>query len=139
MIIAASTIRKRLIQVIAPAVAPVKVYSVMPPRNESLFVMLSDSNEQALDEKRAFISDGTIIIQVVQKFTGRDGQLDTVNTLAQQIINAVTPNRVATFGIVDGIHIFSQRFEVANEILFEGDGGRTAVKQLRFRYMIQST
>jgi hypothetical protein len=80
-----------------------------------------------------------IRIAVVEKFLGRDGDFDQVNNLANTIIQAVTPDRLSTFGNVGGINIFSLRFESNSETMFETDSGRIAVKNLRLKYFVQST
>ena len=139
MINSGTAIRTAIISAIKPLVAPVPVYSIMPPDNVLKYILIQNMTENALDEKRAFLNEGFISISIVEKFLGRDGDFDQINTLADTVINAITPNRLATFGIVDGINIFSLRFESNTETLFETEPGRTALKSLRLRYFVQST
>lgn len=139
MINSGTQIRTAIISAIKPLLTPVPVYSIMPPQSVLKYVLVQNMTENALDEKRAFLNEGFISISIVEKFTGRDGDFDQINTLADTIINAITPDRLATFGIVDGINIFSLRFESNTETLFDTEPGRTAVKSLRLRYFVQST
>lgn len=139
MINSGTQIRTAIISAIKPLLTPVSVYSIMPPQSVLKYVLVQNMTENALDEKRAFLNEGFISISIVEKFTGRDGDFDQINTLADTIINAITPDRLATFGIVDGINIFSLRFESNTETLFDTEPGRTAVKSLRLRYFVQST
>lgn len=139
MINSGTAIRTAIISTIKPLVASVPVYSIMPPDNVLKYILIQNMTENALDEKRAFLNEGFISISIVEKFLGLDGDFDQINTLADTVINAITPNRLATFGNVDGINIFSLRFESNTETLFETEPGRTAVKSLRLRYFVQST
>jgi hypothetical protein len=139
MINSGTAIRTAIISEIKTLVAPVPVYSIMPPDNVLKYILIQNMTENALDEKRAFLNEGFISISIVEKFLGRDGDFDQINTLADTVINAITPDRLSTFGIVDGINIFSLRFESNTESLFETEPGRTAVKSLRLRYFVQST
>jgi hypothetical protein len=139
MINSGTAIRTAIISEIKTLVAPVPVYSIMPPDNVLKYILIQNMTENALDEKRAFLNEVFISISIVEKFLGRDGDFDQINTLADTVINAITPDRLSTFGIVDGINIFSLRFESNTESLFETEPGRTAVKSLRLRYFVQST
>lgn len=139
MINSGTQIRTAIISAIKTLVAPVPVYSIMPPDNVLKYILIQNMTENALDEKRAFLNEGFISISIVEKFLGRDGDFDQINTLADTVINAITPNRLSTFGNVGGINIFSLRFESNTETLFETEPGRTAVKSLRLKYFVQST
>ena len=139
MINSGTQIRTEIISAIKTLVAPVPVYSIMPPDSDMKYILVQNMTENALDEKRAFLNQGFISISIVEKFTGRDGDFDAINDLADTIINAITPNRLATFGNVEGINIFSLRFESNTESLFETSPGRTAIKSLRLAYFVQST
>jgi hypothetical protein len=139
MINSGTQIRTAIISAIKNLVAPVPVYSIMPPDNVLKYILIQNMAENALDEKRAFLNEGFISITIVEKFLGRDGDFDQVNNIANTVINAITPNRLSTFGNVGGINIFSLRFETNTETLFETEPGRTAVKSLRLKYFVQST
>lgn len=139
MINSGTQIRTAIISTIQPLLGSVPVYSIMPPDAVLKYVLVQNMTENALDEKRRFLNEGFISISIVEKFTGRDGDFDQINTIADTIINAITPNRLSTFGNVDGINIFSLRFESNTESLFETTPGRTAVKSLRIKYFAQST
>lgn len=139
MINSGTQIRTAIISTIQPLLGSVPVYSIMPPDSVLKYVLVQNMTENALDEKRRFLNEGFISISIVEKFTGRDGDFDQINTIADTIINAITPNRLSTFGNVDGINIFSLRFESNTESLFETNPGRTAVKSLRLKYFVQST
>jgi hypothetical protein len=103
------------------------------------YVLVQDLAETALDDKLSFMSEGFVSISVVEKFTGRDGDFDQVNILADLIIQAITPTRQSTFGIVGNKNIFSLRFESTAEAMFDSTPGRTALKSLRLKYFVQST
>jgi hypothetical protein len=139
MINSGTQIRKAIISAIKTAVTPVPVYSIMPPDSVMKYILVQNMTENALDEKRAFLNQGFISISIVEKFTGRDGDFDAVNDLADIIINAITPDRLNTFGNVDYLNIFSLRFESNTESLFDTSPGRTAIKSLRLAYFVQST
>lgn len=139
MINSGTQIKTALVSLLKPLIAPVKVWSMMPPDAVLKYVLIQDLSETALDEKRAFLNEGFISIAVVEKFLGRDGDFDQVNNIANTIIQAVTPDRLSTFGNVGGINIFSLRFESNSETMFETDSGRIAVKNLRLKYFVQST
>jgi hypothetical protein len=139
MITAGSTIRKEIIKAIKPVLGSVPVYSIMPPDNVVKYVLVQDLAETALDDKLSFMSEGFVSISVVEKFTGRDGDFDQVNILADLIIQAITPTRLSTFGIVGNKNIFSLRFESTSEAMFDSTPGRTALKTLRLKYFVQST
>jgi hypothetical protein len=139
MITAGQTIRKEIIKAIKPILGAVPVYSIMPPDNVVKYVLVQDLAETALDDKLSFMSEGFVSISVVEKFTGRDGDFDQVNTIADSIIQAITPTRHSTFGIVGNKNIFSIRFESTAEAMFDSTPGRTALKSLRLKYFVQST
>jgi len=139
MINSGTAIRTAIISAIKPLVAPVPVYSIMPAQSVLKYILVQNMTENALDEKRRFLNEGFISISIVEKFLGRDGDFDQINTIANTVINAITPDRLSTFGNVGGINIFSTRFESNTETLFETEPGRTAVKLLRLRYFVQST
>jgi hypothetical protein len=139
MITAGSTIRKEIIKAIKPVLGSVPVYSIMPPDNVVKYILVQDLAETALDDKLSFMSEGFVSISVVEKFTGRDGDFDQVNILADLIIQAITPTRLSTFGIVGNKNIFSLRFESTSEAMFDSTPGRTALKTLRLKYFVQST
>ena len=140
MILAGTPIRKAIITALTPVLgSSIPVYSVMPPDNVLKYVIITSLSENALDEKRAFISEGVINIQVVEKFDTRDGDLDWVNTIASLISKTLTPDRLATFGNVDGIDLFSLWIDSNAESLFDTDPGRTAISSLRIRYYAQNT
>jgi hypothetical protein len=139
MITAGTTIRKEIIKAIKPVLGQVPVYSIMPPDNVLKYVLVQDLAETALDDKLAFLSEGFVSISVVEKFTGRDGDFDQVNTIADLIIQTITPTRQSTFGIVGNKNIFSLRFESTAEAMFDSTPGRTALKSLRLKYYVQST
>lgn len=139
MINSGTQIRTAIISTIKPLVAPVPVYSIMPPANVLTFILIQNMTENALDEKLRFLNEGFISISIVEKFLGRDGDFDQVNNLADTIINAITPNRLATFGNVGSINILALRFESNTETLFETEPGRTAIKSLRLKYFVQKT
>jgi hypothetical protein len=139
MINSGTQIRKAIIETIKFLLTPVPVYSIMPPDSVMKYVLVQNMTENALDEKRAFLNQGFISISIVEKFTGRDGDFDTVNDLADTIISAITPDRLNTFGNVDYLNIFSLRFESNTESLFDTSPGRTAIKSLRLAYFVQST
>jgi hypothetical protein len=139
MITAGTTIRKEIIKAIKTVLGQVPVYSIMPPDNVLKYVLVQDLAETALDDKLAFLSEGFVSISVVEKFTGRDGDFDQVNTIADLIIQTITPTRQSTFGIVANKNIFSLRFESTAEAMFDSTPGRTALKSLRLKYYVQST
>jgi hypothetical protein len=139
MITAGTTIRKEIIKAIKTVLGQVPVYSIMPPDNVLKYVLVQDLAETALDDKLAFLSEGFVSISVVEKFTGRDGDFDQVNTIADLIIQTITPTRQSTFGIVANKNIFSLRFESTAEAMFDSTPGRTALKSLRIKYYVQST
>jgi len=139
MITAGTTIRKEIIKAIKPVLGQVPVYSIMPPDNVLKYVLVQDLAETALDDKLSFMSEGFVSISVVEKFTGRDGDFDEVNTIADLIIQTITPTRQSTFGIVANKNIFSLRFESTAEAMFDSTPGRTALKSLRLKYYVQST
>jgi hypothetical protein len=139
MITAGTTIRKEIIKAIKTVLGQVPVYSIMPPDNVLKYVLVQDLAETALDDKLAFLSEGFVSISVVEKSTGRDGDFDQVNTIADLIIQTITPTRQSTFGIVANKNIFSLRFESTAEAMFDSTPGRTALKSLRLKYYVQST
>lgn len=139
MINSGTQIRTAIIGLLKPLIEPIPIYSIMPPDSVLKYVLVQNMTENALDEKRAFINEGFISISIVEKFLGTDGDFDQINTLADTIIQAITPNRLTTFGNVDYLNIFSTRFESNTESLFNTDSGRTAVKSLRLKYFVQST
>lgn len=138
MILTGTIIRKAIRNAISSVVAPVPVYSIMPPANVDKYILIQELAQNQLDEKRAFITQGVISISCVEKFTGRDGDFDQVSTLANVIKNTLTPNRLSTFGNVDGINIFTMYFDSAFDGMFETDPGRTAIVTLRLNYMAQN-
>jgi hypothetical protein len=138
MILTGTIIRKAIRAAIAPVVSPVPVYSIMPPANVDKYIIIQDLAQNQLDEKRSFITQGTISISCVEKFVGRDGDFDAVSTLANVIKNTLTPNRLSTFGNVDGINIFTMYFDSVSDGMFETDPGRTAIVTLRLNYMAQN-
>lgn len=137
MINSGTKIKKAIISAIKPVLGSVPVYSVMPPNDVLKYVLVQNMRENALDEKRAFLNEGFINISIVEKFTGRDGDFDQVNLIADAIIGAITPTRLATFGNVDDINIFSLRFEGNDESLLNTEPGRTALKSLRLKYFVE--
>lgn len=139
MINSATIIRTAIIGTIQPLLGNVPVYSIMPPDSVLKYVLVQNMTENALDEKRRFLNEGFISISIVEKFPGRDGDFDQVNILADTIIQAITPDRLATFGNVDYLNILALRFESNTETLFETTPGRTAVKSMRLKYFVQST
>jgi hypothetical protein len=139
MITAGTTIRKEIIKAIKIVLGQVPVYSIMPPDNVLKYVLVQDLAETALDDKLSFMSEGFVSVSVVEKFTGRDGDFDQVNTIADLIIQTITPTRQSTFGIVANKNIFSLRFESTAEAMFDSTPGRTALKSLRLKYYVQST
>lgn len=139
MIISGTELRKSIIAALNPVLDPVKTYSFIPPVEVLRYVYLSQLTETALDDKRAFLSEGTIVIQIVEKFDDRSGNLDWVNTTAKLISETLTPNRLSTFGIVGDIDIFTMRFGNYSEDIFESDPGRTAIGSLRLDYKIQKS
>ena len=98
MILTGTIIRKAIRNAILTPVAPVPVYSIMPPDNVDKYILIQDLSQNQLDEKRAYITQGIISISCVEKFTGRDGDLDEVSALANTIRTALTPTRLSTFG-----------------------------------------
>jgi hypothetical protein len=139
MINSGTAIRTAIVNTLKFLLHPIPIYSIMPSDNVLKYILIQNMTENALDEKRRFLNEGFISISIVEKFLGRDGDFDQINTIADTVINAITPDRLSTFGIVDGINIFSIRFESNTETLFETEPGRTAVKLLRLRYFVQST
>jgi hypothetical protein len=139
MITAGTTIRKEIIKRLKPLLGNIPVKSIMPPDNVLQYVLVQDLAETALDDKLAFLSEGFVSISVVEKFPDRDGDYDQVNLIADIIINAITPTRQSTFGIVGNKNIFSLRFEGDAEAMFNSTPGRTALKSLRLKYYVQST
>lgn len=139
MINSGTQIRTAIISAIKPLLGVIPVYSIMPPDSVLKYVLVQNMTENALDEKRRFLNEGFISISIVEKFLGRDGDFDAINDLADTIIQAITPNRLATFGNVEYLNILALRFESNTESLFETNPGRTAVKSLRLKYFVQST
>lgn len=137
MINSGTQIRKAIISAIKSVVSPIPVYSIMPPDSVFKYILVQNLSETALDEKQRFLNQGDISISIVEKFTGRDGDFDGINLTADAIINAITPDRLATFGNVDGINIFSLRFVSNTEAMFDTAPGRTALKTLRLTYFVQ--
>ena len=138
MIITGTTIRKAIRNAIKDLIAPIPVYSIMPPDSVKKYVIIEELAQNAIDEKRAFITEGFISISCIEKFTGRDGDFDEVNAIAKQIQQVITPDRLSTFGFTDGIDIFTMNFDAVTEGMFETEPGRTAVVSLRLRYMAQN-
>lgn len=138
MINSGTQIRTAIISAIKPLLGVIPVYSIMPPDSVLKYVLVQNMTENALDEKRRFLNEGFISISIVEKFLGRDGDFDAINDLADTIIQAITPNRLATFGNVEYLNILALRFESNTESLFETNPGRTAVKSLRLKYFVQS-
>lgn len=139
MIISGTELRKSIIAALNPVLDPVNTYSFIPPVEVLRYVYLSQLTETALDDKRAFLSEGTIAIQIVEKFDDRSGNLDWVNNTAKLISETLTPNRLSTFGIVSDIDIFTMRFGNYSEDIFESEPGRTAIGSLRLDYKIQKS
>lgn len=139
MINSGTVIKSAIITTLKPILSPINVWSIMPPDSVLKYVLVENLSETALDDKRSFMNEGFISIAIVEKFLGRDGDFDQVNTIANTVMNAITPNRLSTFGIVSGINIFSTRFESSSETMFETETGRIAVKNLRLKYFVQST
>ena len=139
MIITGTAIRKAIINAIKTGIAPVPVYSIMPPDNVQKYVIVEDLAQSSMNEKRAFLTEGFVSISCVEKFTGRDGDFDVVTALANQIKTLITPNTLSTFGITDGINIFTMEIDSVTDAMFETEPGRTAIVSLRLRYMAQTT
>lgn len=138
MILTGTIIRQEIRKALLPVLSPIPVYSIMPPDATNKYVMIQDLSQNQRDEKRVFITEGIISISCVEKFTGRDGDMDEVSAIAQTIINTLTPDRLSRFGIVQGINIFTMYFDSASDGMFETDPGRTAIVTLRLRYMAQN-
>ena len=138
MIITGTTIRKAIINAIKTAIAPIPVYSIMPPDNVQKYVIIEDLAQNAINEKRAFITEGFVSISCIEKFTGRDGDFDQVTALANAIQTLITPNNLSRFGFTDGIDIFTMEFDAVTDGMFETEPGRTAIVTLRLRYMAQN-
>lgn len=139
MIITGSTIRKAIRDAILTPIAPVPVYSIMPPDSVTKYVIIEDLTQTAIDEKRAFITEGFVSISVIEKFLGRDGDYDQINDIAGQIRNVLTPDRLSRFGKLNGIDIFTMMIDSVTEGMFETEPGRTAIVSLRLRYMAQNS
>lgn len=138
MIQASNRIKVALVSALSSALG-VNVYSFMKPTTEDKYVILDQVSETALDEKRAFISQGTVAINIVQKFTGRSGNMDWVDSASILAAQELTPTRLSSFGDLSGITIFSMRITDTSEDLRENETGRTAVKTLRLEYKFQTT
>lgn len=138
MIITGTIIRKAIRNAIKNQIAPIPVYSIMPPDNINIYVIIEDLAQTSIDNKSEFITDGFISISCIEKFIGRDGDFDQVNALAIQIRNLLTPNLLSTFGNIDGINIFTMTIDSVSEGMFETPNGRTAVCSLRLNYKAQN-
>lgn len=118
----------------------VKVYSMQQPTEDNRYVLLSDVAETALDEKRSFISQGVMAINVIEKFLGRGGSPTWVDSASVLISQTLTPTRLSSFGNLNGITIFSMRIsDTSEDTSRENATGRTAIKTLRFEYKFQTT
>jgi hypothetical protein len=113
---------------------PVKVYSFVPPIDALRYVYLTQLSENQINEKRAFLSQGFISIQVVEKFIGRNGNLDYVSAAADLIMEGITPTRLSKFAATGNINIFTNQFEAIGSELLEIETGRVAIQTLRLEY-----
>lgn len=138
MIITGNIIRKAIRNAIKNVIAPVPVYSIMPPDNINKYVIIEDLAQSQIDNKTEFITEGFVNITVIEKFVGRDGDFDQINNIATQIRNVLAPNLLHTFGIVDGINIFTMNIDAVTEGMFETPNGRTATISIRLNYKAQN-
>jgi hypothetical protein len=138
MIQASNRIKVALVSALSSGLG-VNVYSFMKPTTEDRYVILDQVAETALDEKRAFLSQGTVAINIIEKFAGRSGNMDWVDSASIQVAQELTPTRLSAFGDLSGITIFSMRITDTSEDLRENETGRTAVKTLRLEYKFQTT
>jgi|SRR3972149_7429654 len=139
MILSGSEIREALVSSINALMTPVKAWSVMPPVETNRYITIALLSETALNDKLSFMSEGTISIQICEKFIGRGGDLDWVSSTARTIVTEITPTRLSTFGILAGINIFTMQFAGSGEDIIEGSEGRTAIKSLRLSYKSQNS
>jgi len=139
MILSGSEIREALVSSINALMTPVKAWSLMPPTETNRYIIIALLTENALDDKLSFMSEGTLSIQICEKFIGRAGNLDWVSSTARTIVNEITPNRLSTFGNLSGINIFTMQFAGSGEDVIEGSEGRTAIKSLRLNYKSQNS
>jgi hypothetical protein len=114
--------------------SPVKVYTMLGAVTDNRYIYLTQLSENAIDEKRAFISQGFVSIQVIERFDNRSGNIDFVDSASKAITEGLTPNRLSSFGDLGNIAIFTMRFESTNSELRENESGRTAIKTLRLEY-----
>lgn len=119
---------------IEPLIVPVKVHSVVPPLDVSRFVYLTQLSENQINEKRAFLTQGFISIQIIEKFTGRDGNIDFVSNSGNIIMQAITPDRLSKFAASGNINIFTMQFENVGSEIAELETGRAAICSLRLEY-----
>lgn len=138
MIVAGTIIRKKIIEVIKDVIAPVPVYSIMPPDNVNKYVIIQNLQETQIDEKRAFITDGFISISCIEKFIGRDGDFDGVTALAKTIKQLIYPTTLSRFGIVENINIFTMSIDSTTDEMFNNPNGRTAMITLRLNFKAQN-
>lgn len=140
MITSSIGILTKIKQALDVAVSPVKVYSVIPPDPASRYIYLEQLSENFINEKRAFLGQGFVSITLVEKFVGRGGSVDWVESEAETVSNLITPSRLSTFGDIGNINIFTMQIEAGNSQLLSNDNGtgRTALKSLRLEYKFKS-
>jgi len=137
MILVGTKIRTAIREAIKATISPIPVYSVIPSSKVLSYVYIENLSQTSIDEKRAFITQGDIGISIVEKFPERDGDFDKINITAEKILAILSPDRLFSFGNLNGIDIFTMHVVDVSESLFDSEPGRTAILTIRLRFMAQ--
>lgn len=133
MLIASDLLRKKVFSTLQGG-SFWKAYSVPPPGTDSRFLLIESISENEINEKRTKLTQGSLLIQVTERFVGGAGTMKNVDAQARTVVNALQPQAGSLLGIFETIRIFSTNAESASGQLFETPNGRTAIRTIRLMY-----
>ena len=137
MLIASDILRKKVIATLQGG-SFWKAMSVPPPGTDSRFLLIESISENEVNEKNRKLTQGSLLIQVTERFVGNAGTMANVDAQTRLVVNALQPTAGSIIGNYQTIRIFSTNVESASGQLFETPNGRTALRTIRLMYRAEA-
>lgn len=112
-------------------------HEINPNENETLYIILNTQTEEDNSNKSAFVTTGTILIDVVHN-SGQNVTYDVVDTVAGEIMEILQPT-VKTHGLTNptGLTIVNVRRLSSTYLTINDSSGNVMRRLLRYEYEVQ--
>lgn len=118
---------------------PIPVYSDFNPNeNEDKYILLSTQTEADIRNKKKFITDGTILIDIVHIQQAGALEKDTLDTMAGQIENIVDPT-ISSNGLSapSGVQFLNIKKLSTNDITLPSANNTVVRRLIRYQLTVQ--